>query len=140
MPKNPTTDPFDEIRKAGTNGANYDLDTDAIIERLTKWQSLCSFTAANAKGDAVDITFTTLPKDMDAFVRDLYEFCPDLVDQGTGYVHEMVEMMEETGEELEPEMKELIKGVDFSDENYGLEILKRESTHPKGHPLVGLML
>jgi hypothetical protein len=69
---------------------------------------------------------TTLPKDMDAFVRDLYEFCPDLVDQGTGCVHEMVEMMEETGEELEPEMKELIKGVDFSDENYGLEILKRE--------------
>ena len=63
---------------------------------------------------------------MDAFVRDLYEFCPDLVDQGTGCVHEMVEAMEETGEELNPEMKALIEGVDFSDENYGLEILKRE--------------
>ena len=98
MPKNPTPDPFDEIRKAGTNGANYDLDTDAIIERLTKWQALCSFIVANAQGDRVDITFTTLPKDMDAFARDLYDFCPDLVDQGTGCVHEMVEMMEETGE------------------------------------------
>jgi hypothetical protein len=126
MPADPTTKPFDEIRKAGTNGANYNLDTDAIIERLTKWQSLCSFTVANAKGDAVDITFTTLPKDMDAFARDLYDFCPDLVDQGTGCVHEMVEMMEATGQELKPEMKELIDGVDFSDENYGLEILKRE--------------
>ena len=126
MPKNPTPDPFDEIRKAGTNGANYDLDTDAIIERLTKWQALCSFIVANAQGDRVDITFTTLPKDMDAFARDLYDFCPDLVDQGTGCVHEMVEMMEETGEELDPKMKELIDGVDFSDENYGIEILKRE--------------
>ena len=116
-------DPFAEIRKAGTNGANYDLDTDAIIARLTHWQALCSFTVANAKGDSVDITFTTLPN---AFVRDLYEFCPDLVDQGTGCVHEMVEAMEETGEELNPEMKALIEGVDFSDENYGLEILKRE--------------
>lgn len=38
----------------------------------------------------------------------------------------LVEMMDETGEELTPEMKELIDGVDFSDENYGLEILKRE--------------
>jgi len=97
-----------------------------MIERLTKWQALCSFTVANAQGNRVDITFTTLPKDMDAFVRDLYDFCPDLVDQGTGCVHEMVEMMEETGEDLDSKMKELIEGVDFSDENYGLEILKRE--------------
>ncbi len=126
MQKTSNTDPFDEIRKAGTSAPNFDLDTDAVIEHLTKWQSLCSFTVANAQGDRVDITFTTLPADMDAFVRDLYEFCPDLVDQGTGCVHEMVEMMEETGEEMDPKMKELIDGVDFSDENYGLEILKRE--------------
>lgn len=49
-----------------------------------------------------------------------------MVDQGTGCVHEMIEMMEATGEELAPEMKKLIEGVNFEDENYGLEILKRE--------------
>lgn len=121
-----TKDPFEEIRRAGTAGPNYDLDNDAVIQRLTQWQSLCSFTVSNAEPDAADITFITLPKDMDAFVRDLYDFCPDLVDQGTGCVHEMLEMMEETGEEITQEMKELIDGVDFEDENYGLEILKRE--------------
>jgi hypothetical protein len=126
MPQKPINDPFAAIRKASTAAPNFDLDTDAIIERLTKWQSLCSFRVTGAKGDSVDIEFVELPKDMDAFVRDLYEFCPDLVDQGTGCVHEMVEMMEETGEELTPEMKQLTAGVDFTDDNYGLEILKRE--------------
>ena len=126
MPNNPANDPFAMIREAGTAAPNFDLDTDAIIEHLTKWQSLCSFTVTAAGGDRADVEFATFPEDMDAFVRDLYEFCPDLVDQGTGCVHEMVEMMEETGEELPPEMKKLIEGVDFSDENYGLEILKRE--------------
>src|SRR3954447_2805746 len=126
MTNKPTKDLFAAVRKAGTGGPNYDLGTDAIIERLTKWQALCSFSVTGAGGDTVDIEFITFPKDMEAFVRNLYEFCPDLVDQGTGCVHEMIEMMQETGEELPPEMKKLIKGVDFTDENYGLEILKRE--------------
>ena len=41
-------------------------------------------------------------------------------------------MMEESGEELTPEMKKLIKGVNFEDEDYGLEILKRELRQKKG--------
>jgi hypothetical protein len=117
---------FAVIREANTNGANYGLSTDDVIARLTKWQSLCSFTVTGAGHDKVEIEFETLPADMDAFARDLYDFCPDLVDQGTGCVHEMIEAMEEMGEELPPHMAELIEGVDLSDENYGIEILKRE--------------
>ena len=74
----------------------------------------------------MDIQFETLPKDMDAFARDLYEFCPDLVDQGTGCLHEFLDVVDETGEALTSESKQLIEGVDFTDENYGVEILKRE--------------
>jgi hypothetical protein len=132
MTEKSTNDSFAVIRSAGTGAPNFDLDTDAIIERLTKWQLLCSFSVVGAEGDTVDIKFETFPKDMEAFVRDLYEFCPDLVDQGTGCVHEMIEMMEETGEDLTPEMKKLTAGVDFTDENYGLEILKREIQQKKG--------
>ena len=76
--------------------------------------------------DSVEIEFDTLPNDMDAFVRDLYDFCPDLVDQGTGCFHEMLEMMEETGKKPTKGMQELIAGVDSEDQGYGLEILKRE--------------
>jgi len=125
MANNPT-DALAAVRQAGTNAANFDLDNAAILAELTRWQSLCSFTVKSAGDDNVDIAFDTLPEDMDAFVRELYAFCPDLVDQGTGCVHEMVEAMQEAGEDLTPEMEELIEGVDFSDDNYGLEILKRE--------------
>lgn len=131
MATEPSKDPFALIREAGTSAPNFDLDNDAIIEHLARWQALCSFTVTGAKDDKVDIKFTMFPQDMDTFVRNLYEFCPDLVDQGTGCVQEMIETMEETGEEITPAMQKLIEGVDFSDENYGLEILKREIVQRK---------
>jgi hypothetical protein len=124
------SDPFSAIRSARTGGPNYGLDTEAIIGRLTAWQSVCSFTVIGAEGDAVDIEFQTLPGDMDSFVKELYEFCPDLVDQGTGCVHEFLDVAE-VGEALTPELKELIDGIDFNDENYGLDILKRQLLRDK---------
>lgn len=130
-PQNATNDPLAAVRDADTCAPNFELDTNAIIAELAKWQSLCEFKVTGAKGDRVDIEFTTLPKDMDTFVRDLYAFCPDLVDQGTGCVHEIVEAMEDVGEDLDPTMAKLIEGIDFSDENYGLEILKRELVQRK---------
>ena len=126
-----TNDPLAAVRDADTCAPNFDLDTNAIVAELIKWQSLCDFKVTSAQGDRVDIEFVTLPQDMDAFVRDLYAFCPDLVDQGAGCVHEMVEAMEEVGEDLDPTMVKLIEGIDFSDENYGLEILKRELVQRK---------
>jgi hypothetical protein len=126
MITNATSGPFAPVRDASTSALNFEIDNVAIINHLTQWQSLCSFIVKSAEGDRIEIEFTTLPKDMDAFVRDLYEFCPDLVDQGTGCVAEMIEMAEEMGEELDPEMLKSIESIDFSDENYGLEILKRE--------------
>lgn len=125
MPKN-TQDPFDVLRKAGTNGANYDLDTEDIIARLIAWQSRCEFQVTGAEGDTLDLVFTSLPKDLDAFVAELYDFCPDLVDQGTGCVVEMIESMEEAEQEIPEELKKLIEGVDLEDPNYGIELLKRE--------------
>jgi hypothetical protein len=126
MTTDTTNDPFAAVRAAVTSAPNYEIDNAAIIEHLKQWQSLCSFVVKSAQSDRIEIEFKTLPKDMDAFVRDLYDFCPDLIDQGTGCVAEMVEMAEEMGEELDPELMKLIDGIDFSDENYGLEILKRE--------------
>ncbi len=68
---------------------------------------------------------------MDTCARELDDFCPDLVDQGTGCVHEMVEAMEEMGEEVSPEIARLIEGVDLTNENYGVELLKREVENSK---------
>lgn len=131
MPDSSNNDSLAAIREAGTAAPNFDLDNDAIVNHLAHWQSLCEFKVTAAAGDRANIEFITLPADMDAFVRDLYEFCPDLVDQGTGCIHEMVEAMEEMGEDIPPETARLIEGIDLSDENYGFEILKREIINGK---------
>ena len=75
---------LEKIREAKTGAPNYGLDTEDIIGRLRQWQARCEFTVTGAERDAVDLKFETLPQDMDAFAKELYEFCPDLVDQGTG--------------------------------------------------------
>lgn len=116
------TDPFDIIRKAQTSAPNFDMDTPNIIARLQQWQTLCKFRVTDAGHDTVDIEFETLPADMDEFAWDVYDFCPDLVDQGTGCVAEMIEEMDE----VPPATQKLIEGIDFDDEDYGVEILKRE--------------
>lgn len=131
MTNNASDNSFQLIRDAHTSAGNYDMSTDDIIQRLAQWQSLCAFTVTEAKGDRLTIKFTTLPANMDAFAQELYDFCPDLVDQGTGCVAELVEMAEEVGQELEPALTELLEGIDFSDENYGVEILKRQVVRNK---------
>jgi hypothetical protein len=131
MSDNQDQSPFHLLREAETNGANFDLETEDIIARLQQWQTLCSYRILGAEADTVEIEFDTLPKDMDAFVKQLYDFCPDLVDQGTGCVGDLVEMALESGEPIPAELQAVIEGIDFENEDYGLEILKRELQRDK---------
>lgn len=115
-----TVEGLEQIEAAGTSAGNYDMDFAAIRDRIQSWSDRCTFRILSADRASVKIGFESLPDDMDAFVAELYAFCPDLVTQGTGCVAEMVE-----AGEVPPNIEGLIEGVDFSDENYGLEILKR---------------
>ncbi len=78
MAKKPK-DMFAPLRKADTNGDNYDLSTEDIIAHLKKWHTLCSFTLSDVEYNALTLHFVTLPKDLDSFLKDACEFCPDLV-------------------------------------------------------------
>lgn len=75
-------DPYDLLRIQGTNATNYDLTTEDIIERLQEWEDLCNFGILSAGGDTLDLAFTTLPDDLEDFAEAVYEFCPDILDQG----------------------------------------------------------
>jgi hypothetical protein len=46
-------DKYQSLRDAGTNGANYDLDTDDVIAHLQAWDSKYGITLAQVKRDAV---------------------------------------------------------------------------------------
>jgi hypothetical protein len=77
--KTKSTDPLAALRKAGTNGDNYDVSTADIISRMKKWQKMSSFRLSGVDYNAVTIHFDTLPKDMKSFVADAFDLCPDLV-------------------------------------------------------------
>ncbi len=70
---------FTAIAEAETNGDNYDISTEDIIARLKEWQKVSSFTLSDVDYDKVTLNFTALPKDLDAFIEDAVEFCPDLI-------------------------------------------------------------
>jgi hypothetical protein len=129
-PDLPTTtieeEEFAKLRQMETNGANYDLDTEDIIAHLKAWQSLCSFRIVDAKHDTVVVEFESLPADLDAFVRELYEFCPDLVDQGAECLPDLIDEQVKKGRPVPAELESLVEGVDFQNEDFGLEILKRQ--------------
>jgi hypothetical protein len=118
-------DKYRALRDAGTNGANFDLDTDGVIERLREWDAKYGITLDDVKYDSTTVTFQTLPDDLAALAGEIHQFCPDTVDQHFGCMAEMVELAEETGEDVPPDLLELMEGVNLEDEDYGVELLRR---------------
>lgn len=57
-----TDDPYAAIRLRRTDGANYDISTDDIIERLRAWEELCSLRVVGAASSWVALQFQTLPQ------------------------------------------------------------------------------
>jgi hypothetical protein len=77
---------FDILRAAATDGANYQLDTDAIIKELKTWDSEFGIDIWQAETDTIQLRLKRLPKDVPVFAKRVYKFCPDIVDQGVGSV------------------------------------------------------
>ena len=55
----------------------------------------------------------------------LYMFCPDPNDQHFGCFADAIAVMEEFDKDVAKNIQALIKDIDFNDQNYGFELLKR---------------
>jgi hypothetical protein len=77
---------FDILRLARTDAANYDKTTEDIIQKLSVYDADYGIVIFGATTDTVRFVLTALPEDMMAFANDVYDFCPDIVDQGVGSV------------------------------------------------------
>ncbi|MDR9402880.1 MAG: DUF4253 domain-containing protein [Halothece sp. Uz-M2-17] len=115
-----------KIREAQTDGINYDLTTEDIIKKLEEWNQQCHFSIARVSKDTIDLRFQSLPNDLDAFCQDIYEFCPDVIDQGYDCIPEMIEMAENRGQEVNAEIQDLIADVDLNAEEIGFILLKKD--------------
>lgn len=90
------TDQYEILRVMHTDGGEYDVSNDDVIERLKEWEKTSSFDIIGAESDWVELEFKTLPKDLHAFVEEVYEFCPDAVDQGPGSVEGLIKEIRRT--------------------------------------------
>ena len=90
------TDQLEILRIMNTNGNDYDISNEDIIEQLQEWEKVFSFEIVGADNDWVEIEFKTLPKDMKAFAEDVYAFSPDAVDQGPGTVDGLIREIRKT--------------------------------------------
>ncbi|MBP9902761.1 MAG: DUF4253 domain-containing protein [Verrucomicrobia bacterium] len=79
----PTSDSYVAVRGMQTSGANYDLMPSDIIRWLKALEKRQPFILSGIGHDFLEGRFTTELKDVNSLAKDIYKFCPDVVDQGT---------------------------------------------------------
>jgi hypothetical protein len=85
---------FDILRLARTDACNYDMGTEDLTKKLQAWHHSYGIDVFHAETDTVEFTLENTPADLQAFANEVYEFCPDIVDQGMGSVDVLKQAIE----------------------------------------------
>lgn len=83
------TDELDILRYRRTDGINYDLENEAIVKKIAEWKSKYGLIVIGCGRDWLQVEFNKLPTDMQSFANEVYEFCPDSIDQGLGTIEDL---------------------------------------------------
>lgn len=114
---------FQELYEKQTNGINYDVDTEAIVRQLEQWDTLYGIEISEVEDNGLVVTFNSLPADLSAFVQEIYEFCPDTIDQHFGCMDDIFKHSDPAS--LPPDLAEFLAGIDFEDEGFGEILLQK---------------
>jgi hypothetical protein len=77
---------FEILRIAASDAVNYSKTTEDIIAKLQQWDTAYGIDIWQAETDTIQLRFKKVPTDLGRFAKEVYEFCPDIVEQGTGSV------------------------------------------------------
>ncbi|MEW5737886.1 MAG: DUF4253 domain-containing protein [Myxococcota bacterium] len=88
---------FDILRHAASDAINYGLETEDLVKQLTAYDEQHGIDIFHAETDTIEFDVTGEVDDWAAFAKDLYKFCPDIVDQGVGSVDALEATLAETG-------------------------------------------
>ena len=89
-------DPHVYLDVVPVNGTNYGIDHDQVIAKYREWESRLGLKLIGAGGDWLSAEITRAPADWDEFAKEVYAFCPDIVDQGTGDLPSLSREMRES--------------------------------------------
>lgn len=117
---------IEQIREFKTNGINCDIDTEDIVDKLIDWSKRFKFEVVEVDHATVALKLETLPDNLADFCREVYEFCPDVIDQGYDCIPDIIEMAEEDSEASDPVLVELIKDLDPESEDFGLKLMEKD--------------
>lgn len=84
-------DELDILKYRKTNGINYDLEYIDVLKKISEWNSKFGIKIIGCNQDYVHLEFDKLPANMKDFADEVYEFCPDSVDQGVGDIESLEE-------------------------------------------------
>lgn len=90
-------DPADMLRVMNTSGVNYDIYTDSLIHRVTRWRDSLGFQLESTGGDWLEGSFPLRVPNYETLAQAVFELCPDVVEQGTNTVEVLAAEMRRTG-------------------------------------------
>ena len=86
-------DEYEYLSMVRTDGINYDLEHENVLSRYRLWDEEYGLSLVGAGLNWLEADLETPPRDWLAFAEEVYEFCPDVVDQGTGDVESLADEM-----------------------------------------------
>jgi len=88
-------DPYVYLAIVRINGINYDISHSDVIKRYRLWEERYGLRLVGAGFDWLFAEFQKPPESWIEFAHEVYEFCPDVVDQGSGSIEALAQEMEQ---------------------------------------------
>jgi hypothetical protein len=92
-----TSDPYKIMEYAGTNGTNYNKETEDIIAKYKQWEIQFGVKPIGIGSDFCECEIINKDIDYKKLAAEVYEFCPDVVEQGTETVKLLEKEIKKTG-------------------------------------------
>ena len=81
------------IRWVGTEPVNYGLSTQDVVDWFTQQEKTFDFEIIVADLDRIEARIRTEPNSYQQLGENIYQFCPDVIDQGHGDMDELVDFL-----------------------------------------------
>lgn len=85
------TNQFEVVKLMNTQGPSYDVTNEMVINKIKKWDKQVGLQLIVVQEDRIEAQIDKLPKDLEIFTNEIYELCPDVIDQGYGGMDEMID-------------------------------------------------
>lgn len=90
-----TADKYQILRETATDGINYDIDNDSVISIIKTFDTKYDLTLTGCGLDWCQFNIGKAPSNWEVMAKEVYNVCPDVVEQGTGTIEDLAKELEE---------------------------------------------